>query len=511
MKPISTEDDLMKKRIVYIAAFIAALVIMLFNPLMATPSSILDTDPSTYIVVPMIMLPLFGIFVFKQKIEPSAKWQDILIGLSLFAALLLLIFYLRYYFSFLFMSFRLDMLVFPLAIASIAITMFGLREINKFKALLIYSMFASPILLAPLFAFNQVFAEMNAYIVYWVLHALDKSIIFVPPISIIGKNYTLGIGESCAGIGALIGIVMFLIPLAYLFEGKASKKVLWVLSGFAVLLLLNIARMFGIALSWFYYGPNASASFAHSFAGMAIFYATVVIIVLIPSLFGLKIPKIEKGKKSKVKERYSRLAIFSLALPIIYALIYLAIFSNYANSASFSPAIPHSSTPLEGAEFDRFIASSVNATGFHYISYTFSNSSEVILFANSTFNASNPISMLVEPPNKEAEKALFSNVSIEAHATFMGSDGINTEIYEVYYNNSVYFVAIKKVPYVYNGGYGIMAEYAVMPESAGFLGLSCNYSHLYSTFYSLFNLGIYNSTTMSRLESAYCLNEKLFR
>ena len=77
MKPISTEDDGMEK--IYIAVFVLSILIMLANSFFATPSSILDTDPSTYIIVPIVMLPLFSIFIFKNKINPKAKRLDLLV------------------------------------------------------------------------------------------------------------------------------------------------------------------------------------------------------------------------------------------------------------------------------------------------------------------------------------------------------------------------------------------------------------------------------------------------
>jgi len=492
---------------IYIAVFVLSIVIMLANSFFATPSSILDTDPSTYIIVPIIMLPLFSIFIFKNKIKPKAKRLDLLIGFILFISFLFAITYLRYTFSFLFMSYRLDMLIFPLAIASIAITIFGFENISKFKALMIFTLFASPMLLTPIFFTNQNFAEMNAYIVYIVMHAFEKSVVFTPPISISGNGYSIGIGESCAGIGALIGIIMFLIPIAYLLDGELHAKMLWILSGFILLLVLNFIRMATIGLIWLWLGPNQSTSFAHSFAGVLIFYITIIAIILAAPLFKLKIPKPSKKRIYRRKPRY---ALLPLILPIIYALLYFLLTTNYANSIQVSPALMHANATLNGSAFENFVSSNVNTTGFTTISYLFSNTSDILLFVNQTFNKTNPIAMLITAPNMKAEKELLSNMSVLGSATFMNKNGINIYLYQVYSNNTIYYMGFEELPYVFDDEYYVESEYFIMPEVAGSLNLKCGYSK-FTYLYNILNPIFYNATKINELESAYCINEKIFR
>ena len=508
MKPISTEDEGMEK--IYIAVFVLSIVIMLANPFFATPSSILDTDPSTYIIVPIVMLPLLSIFTFKSKIKPKAKRLDLLVGFILFILFLFIITYLRYTFSFLFMSYRLDMLILPLAIASITITIFGFKEINKFKALMIFALFASPIILTPIFFVNQNFAEVNAYIVYVVMHAFDKSVAFTPPISISGNGYAIGIGESCAGIGALIGIIMFLIPIAYLLNGKLRAKILWVLSGFILLLILNFIRMVTIGFTWLWLGPSQSTSFAHSFAGVLIFYITIIVIILATPLFKLKVPKVTKPSGKRIARRKARHALSPLILPIVYALLYFLLTTNYANSIYVSPALMHANAALNGSAFENFISSNVNTTGFTTVSYLFSNTSDILLFVNQTFNKTNPIAMLITAPNIKAEKELLANMSILGNATFMNKNGINIYLYKVYSNKTIYYMGFEELPYVFDDEYYVESEYFIMPEVAGSLNLKCGYSK-FTYLFNILNPNFYNATKMNELESAYCINEKIFR
>ena len=85
---------------------ILCLIILLASSFYITPAGISDTDPSTYVVVPILMLPLFVLFTFKSEMEPKVKRKDILIGIALFAIFLSLTVVLRILFSFYFISFR---------------------------------------------------------------------------------------------------------------------------------------------------------------------------------------------------------------------------------------------------------------------------------------------------------------------------------------------------------------------------------------------------------------------
>jgi len=49
-----------------------------------------------------------------------------------------------------------------------------------------------------------------------------------------------------------------------------------------------------------------------------------------------------------------------------------------------------------------------------------------------------------------------------------------------------------------------------MPEAAGSLNLKCGYSK-FTYLYNILNPNFYNTTKMNELESAYCINERIFR
>ncbi|MEM3781747.1 MAG: hypothetical protein QXT43_02175, partial [Candidatus Micrarchaeaceae archaeon] len=54
-----------------ILLFTIAVLIMTASAYLATPLEILDTNPSTYIVVPLLMLPIFALLMYKEAIIPK--------------------------------------------------------------------------------------------------------------------------------------------------------------------------------------------------------------------------------------------------------------------------------------------------------------------------------------------------------------------------------------------------------------------------------------------------------
>lgn len=285
--------------------FFIAIVIMLINPFLATNQSINDADPATYVIVPVIMLPFLALFSFKNKIEPKVEKNDMVLGIILFVIFLILILYLEFAFSFEFLSYRLDMLVLPLAISSLLLLTFGSKNIKSFKMLLVYPILASPIVLGFALLTNSGFAVLNSVLVYNILHLFSSAIKYTPPISISAGAYTIGIGTACAGVAVFIALVLFLMPVAYYLNGKIKHKLYWIVAAFVLLLLLNFLRMASVAGIWLLYGPNATVAYIHTFVGILIFYATIIIAILGATRCGLSFPKWTKGKKKQYKNKES--------------------------------------------------------------------------------------------------------------------------------------------------------------------------------------------------------------
>ena len=152
-----------------IVIFTILVIVALLNTLYITPLTISDTDFTTYIVVPLLMLPLFAFFMLKEKMVPDVRKRDLLIGTILFVILFVLTVLLRSDLSYLFTSLHIDMLLFPLMIGSLAILLFGFRNIGRFKAIMIYALFVSPTLLLWLSSANTGFVVDNTLVIYGII------------------------------------------------------------------------------------------------------------------------------------------------------------------------------------------------------------------------------------------------------------------------------------------------------------------------------------------------------
>lgn len=319
-----------------IALLLACTIVLLVTSAFITSASIIDTDPSTYAVVPILMLPLFIFFSLKSRPEPSVDKKDIVIGAAAFLSFLILSVMLRIYFSFLFVGFRLDMLLMPLALFGLVCLTFGRRSIHKFRGAVMYSLLASPAVLYPIITQSSAFTQFNTVFVYDIVKLFISSAQYIAPITIFANGYNIGIGETCVSIGIFVALALFLIPIAYFYNGKTKDKILWTASGVVILLLLNLIRMLGITFAWFAYGPNSTTLLVHSIIGVLLFYIIIVAMILVAGRYGLSI---EKPSKKRTVRRVSKIDAATVVVAILFSFIYLGLTLNYSSALHISPLI----------------------------------------------------------------------------------------------------------------------------------------------------------------------------
>ena len=303
------------RKVLGIVLLFAGVLLASFNTIAVTNLSVLDTDPATYIIVVMLMMFAFIAFSLKEDLHFAFSGSNIAYGGAAFAAYILLVSYLRGSLSFVFGTYRIDALLLPLLISSFVIIIFGFDGLRKLKPLVVYSLFASPLLLMPLLFQNAAFASANAHFVY------DTLRLFGAPVSISGvvitsaANTSISIATTCAPLGTFAALALFLIPVAYLYEGKRRGRVLWVFSGLALMLLFNFLRMFAVGFEWAYYGVGQAVGTFHAFAGQILFYATIIIMLLLAGRFGMGIKRIPRHKLSGIWRDLGRMRLGELALP----------------------------------------------------------------------------------------------------------------------------------------------------------------------------------------------------
>jgi exosortase/archaeosortase family protein len=302
MKPISAEDNLgaalvdskARNKTIGIILLLVLVLVSIFNSIAHTGFVITDSDPSSYVIVVMLMLLVMIIFSAKEDIGMKASVWNVALGFIITAVFIVALSLLRGYLSFAFYTLRVDALLFPLIFLSLIVTLFGVEGLRKLKWLVVYSAFASPTLMYWLIGLNGAFVNLNASIVYSALTALGLPLTKVG-ISMASSTVSpsISIASTCAALGIFIALFMFLLPVMYLYHGKRSKKLAWLLTAIVLLLLLNLARMVSISLIWVYSGMNSALSTYHAFAGEVLFYLTIIVMLLVAGKYGLWIDRLD--------------------------------------------------------------------------------------------------------------------------------------------------------------------------------------------------------------------------
>lgn len=498
-----------------IIIFSALVLFIIINSFYITPLEIIDTDPSTYAIVPILMLPLLALFLMKKEIVPNVAEGDILFGMVLFTLFIMLTVYLRFSLSYLFVSYKVYMLILPALLSSLAILLFGSKNLVKFRMILAYALLASPILLMPIINLNKTFTVFNTLVIYSGLRLFVHNATYIPPITIVANGYRVGIGETCVGIGVLIAIVLFLMPLAFFYNGGNRRKVLWTLSGFLLLLLLNILRMFGIAAVWILYGISSALSTVHLFAGIALFYLSIIIMMLASGKYGLWIDF--GGNKKTLKTRHTKVdyGLYGIATAIIISALYYLLTLNYANLLYVSPIsiVNNNKASFNSIAIANFVVNATNTKGFTSLIETDKGgNSTTILMYNSTINASAPIVLFISPPKASVEGELLGNSTLKGRLAFLGNDGIRAGVYDVVSNNTEFIVYHTVLPYQMPNGTTVpISAYGILPASEVGMASCSNYNVFYTRIYNILALNLYNRNATRRISSAYCIFNKLVR
>ncbi len=436
------------------------MAVVLASSLFLTPLTISDTDPSTYAVIPLLMLPLFALFYLRKPPEADAQAQDLAIGIGLFAAFLLAYFFLRLTLSYLFFSYRVDLLLMPILLASLICLIFGAKALKRFAPLLIYALFASPLLLTPLLNLNAAFASANTRLVYYILSTAVPHIAYSPPITILAAGYRIGIGESCVGVGLLLATVMLLLPLAYLFDGEIKRKALWILSAIVLFFVLNLARMSLIAALWIAYGPSSALSLLHLFAGIIVFYVVIVLMVLLLKRYGLEL----KRSQRKNQARASYMTPF-LAAVIAFSFAYLLLTLNYTNVVYVSPYLLNTGYSTGSTSLMAGLQTSLlTLPGYPSTFVSRSGTSTTLTIENNTLSAS--ILAYVGYAGSPLPESLQSPGTASATFEFLGSTSTVYAKY-LYSNGTAFLVYNTTIPYLLsNSTYSLVDFYFVVPYSS---------------------------------------------
>ncbi len=500
-------DKAKNNKLIGMIAVLVAFAIGSYNIITSTNLNIQDTNPTSYIIVVMLMIFLFLIFSLKENLEFKFNLKNIIFGSSVFFSYILIISYLRIISSFKFYIYRFDALLLPLFLSSLIIIIFGIGGFKKLKSVIIYSMFASPLILIPLISFNSLFTLINAQIIYHFLRLLQ-----IPVsnsglvISSLFNHTTTGItiSKTCTDIGAFLALIMFLIPISYLFKGKLKNKIIWISSGIILLFIFNIIRMFSIALIWFYYGIVNALILFHALAGPILFYIIIIILILFSYKFKLYIPKINL-RYFKIK--YDFYLLIPIILILIFGLFNLFFLSN------------HISQKISPTQFTNYISlnNSLNITlnleTMNNLKYTNKNITQL-----GAVKLNNITGLSYALKNKTNNAFIFVSLQNNKNFVFNKSnqtfyyvlnDGVSISSYIIKYNNSSIILNEFIKPYKINNNTYIPVDFIILENYNASLLCEFNYNNIGLQNYfesEIFNLIKYHHINK---EQILCLGYKI--
>jgi exosortase/archaeosortase family protein len=430
-----------------------ALAFFMVSILRDSSLAIQDNDPTSYSVVVLLMLFPFLLFGMKERLKFSPGMRNVAYGLAIFVLFAVLFSYLSASLSFSFHTFGAFAIALPLLLASLIVTIFGVDGVIKLKTQIVYSLFAAPLLLEPVIRLNNVFVNFNAEIIYDLLKTLGLPL-YKNGITIIAPSaFGISIASTCAAIGAFIALVMFLVPIAYLYEGDIGKKVLWIICGVVLMFFLNVARMLSISLIWAYYGISSALTVYHLFIGQILFYIAIVMMFIIGLKWNLGIGKIKKAKREAVVHLES-VACLSFAVVIVLGGLSFALASQYSNYIT-APLFLFGSNNKVGnvtayaTEVTLLENVHMNISGLKAVSNGY-----LFELVNGTYRSSNPIFVSANITNSSIRSGRISEFSIlSPSGVIILRDGITIYGYKAESEGGYFHVDLFSVPVLIGNSY----------------------------------------------------------
>lgn len=450
-----------KRKILGIVVLFVAFLIASLGSLAITSTSILDTDPGTYIIVVILMLFLFILFLAKEDLEFKFRKKSIVVGVIVFVVYLIVLSYLRVALSFDFLSYRIDAFLFPLLLLSLIIIIFGIESLEKLYPVLVYALFASPLLLLPFLGLNSAFANLNAALVYGIIKLLGASASRAGLVISSAAGSSITVSSTCVSLGIFVAFVMFLIPIAYLYDGKTKKKIYWIISGIALILVLNLLRMLLVAIVWVYYGLNSAIGLFHSFAGQLIFYIAIVAMVLLTYKYEMRMKPAKKTTGKEIKTFYKNIAPEIIAIiGFVLVLAIVALFFNlgYTNSVNAPATLFGTGNGISAFTLDQYalknleyansniliLGNSSDGNLFSLSSTPGEANQTVFVLVNSSSGSTQPSNSLISLPHGITHHYLLRNgITVTTTVVSSGNLTFDLNYFAIPYNTSSGWIALR--------------------------------------------------------------------
>lgn len=285
-------------RTIRMVAICLAAVVVAYHYSFSTLLRTLGVEtPLAYLgLVPAISLVLVARRARTRPGEPPIhdRQVDWIIGLPLLLTSALMSVFLPVQLSTTFWVWRIDLLTLPIFVAGAVTLLFGTRSLWRLRLPIAFLLLAWPlpythVLLHQMDAFTgaTLVGVRAALKVVPVAHPLATGDGSLFQIAHGAKGFPVSVASACSGANGVVGFA--LVGLAFLTEVKGPRllKALWLLTGLAIVWVLNVARIVAIFAAGKAWGQDVAIDGLHPVLGLVLFNVGVFAMILLLGRFRL--------------------------------------------------------------------------------------------------------------------------------------------------------------------------------------------------------------------------------
>ncbi|MDH5483580.1 MAG: exosortase/archaeosortase family protein [Candidatus Bathyarchaeota archaeon] len=220
----------------------------------------------------------------KQDNPRQLRYLPTIAGIVLSTAAMLFYWHGSYTFT----PLEYHMLALPIFATGITLVLFNPQTLRQLAFPLAFLAFLIPLPSEILYGLGSTLSIVSSKVSYALINSLGIPSTLTseygnPVIQITrpsGTTISFAVDIACSGIYSLIGFLIFAVFIAYIMRDKPWKKLTLFLIGFALIYILNIARIATILLIGYHYGEELALQLFHMLGGLTfIFVGTLVLLV----------------------------------------------------------------------------------------------------------------------------------------------------------------------------------------------------------------------------------------
>jgi exosortase/archaeosortase family protein len=302
--------------------------------------------PLAYLgLVPIMALGLALLRARPAADEPTIhdRQVDVIVAIPLLAAAVLIVTALPARLSSLFWVWRVDLLSMPFFVAAVVTLVFGVRALWRLRVAIGFLLLAWPL---PYTAFLSRWLDgFTGLTIRGLTESLKHWHVATPAtgsdgslfaLTHGGKQFVLSVASSCSGVNGVVGFLLVGVAFTSLVRGRRSLKLLWLVSGIALIWALNVVRLLLIFWAGTRYGEHVAVDGLHPVIGLVLFCAGIAVMALTMPLFGLSVPpaapkRVVSEATDSTQQPYHRVAV-PRAKGAVILLLSTALFMGVANA-----------------------------------------------------------------------------------------------------------------------------------------------------------------------------------